>query len=927
MSTGKPKGRAWLVSHTHWDREWYLSVGRFRVDLARVVGEVLDALDKGEMEHFVLDGQAIALRDHLEFRPEDRRRVLDHVRGGRLSIGPWYILPDEFLVSGEATLRNLLAGRQICDSLGGRADVGYMPDSFGHLAQVPQLLRGAGLDSFVYTRGNDDASRAMGSEYRWQAPDGSEVLAICQEEGYCNAAGLGVPEIWEAHTPRRVDTELAVEKIGALLGKLSERGRAGVWLLNNGCDHFPPQRDFGRVLAALREAFPQVEFRSGSHRQFLADLQAQGAELPLHRGELLGGVTHHILSGVWSARMYIKQANEELQTLLEQRLEPLSAMAHFLHGLPAPRGVLRWAWRRLMENHPHDSICGCSTDRVHREMMARFSEVQEACEQQLHRILRDLQPFFAPAHADDTHTRLAVTNSLPWRRDEVVTRMVILLPGQPHIDRMRLEDEAGKAVPFELVERHWQERFWGIDYRAELHTEEQLKLRDTYLHAMGERIRRSGDPEDKADQFCLIRFRATDLPGLGHKGYRLLPAGEGDSSCRERIGTARAEGRVLENGYLRVTLHGNGSFDLLDKQGGKEYQDLHLLEQQEDVGDEYDYSPAAEGFCGTSDGLEGQVEVLDAGGLEARLEARFHWPVPKRIGKDRKTRSEELVELPVRVRLSLRDGDPLLRVETTLDNRAEDIRYRALFRTDLPCTTIHSEGQFMVHARPLRTPASEHWEQPHPGTLPQQGYSFLHQEGRGLAVYNRGLPEIAPLDEGQGAGMALTLLRAVGWLSRDDFPTRRNCNAGPTLPTPEAQCAGEHTFRYALQCLQGDSPVVEAARCSMAYRAPLQLRQGVCAGAAAGAGLLELEGAGVLPSALKVHEERDSLVIRLWNTGSAVAPVRLRFGRPLAKAWITNLIEERQEELSLTAKDSIELRFGSHKVLGLEVVFASSEAV
>ena len=206
--------RAFVVSHTHWDREWYETFHTFRLRLDRVLEQVLEALEAGgEFRHFVLDGQALALEDVLEQRPELEPRLRRLTEAGRLSLGPWLILPDEFLVSGEATVRNLQLGHESAARFGGEQKVGYMPDSFGHLAQMPQILRRAGLDSFIYTRGNGDEIDELGWVYRWRAPDGSEVLAVNQCEGYCNAGGLGHDELWHAHTAREVRCERAVERV------------------------------------------------------------------------------------------------------------------------------------------------------------------------------------------------------------------------------------------------------------------------------------------------------------------------------------------------------------------------------------------------------------------------------------------------------------------------------------------------------------------------------------------------------------------------------------------------------------------------------------------------------------------------------------------------------------------------------------------
>ncbi|MBN2565891.1 MAG: hypothetical protein JXB46_09275, partial [Candidatus Eisenbacteria bacterium] len=392
----KKARKAYLVSHTHWDREWYLPFHRFRVNLVSMMDQVLDALENDpSFRHFVMDGQAVVLEDYLEAKPEAAPRIEKLVRSGSLSVGPWYVLPDEFLVSGESTVRNLLYGNAVAGTFGSVQKVGYMPDSFGHVAQMPQLLARSGIDSFIYTRGNGDELEDLGLEYVWRAPDGSEVIAVKQWGGYCNAAALGHAEMWHVFTRREVNVQRAVEQVRALIGRMDARSNSNVVLLNNGCDHHPPQKRFGEVLNTLRAAFPETDFVHASFRDYVDALLSSGATFKTHEGELLGGRYHHILSGVWSARMELKQRNDEAQTLIAGYVEPLLSYAHFMLGRPYPVGLLDYAWKLLMKNHPHDSICGCSTDEVHREMEPRFAGVCETGEQILGAELEHLAPAFA----------------------------------------------------------------------------------------------------------------------------------------------------------------------------------------------------------------------------------------------------------------------------------------------------------------------------------------------------------------------------------------------------------------------------------------------------------------------------------------------------------------------------------------------------
>jgi alpha-mannosidase/mannosylglycerate hydrolase len=145
---------AHVVSHTHWDREWYRPFENFRFRLVRLVDRLVEILDADpEYRYFMLDGQTIVIEDYLEVRPAAEEALRRHVQSGRLQIGPWYILPDEFLVSGEATIRNMLIGQRVARRFGAAMQIGYIPDTFGHIPQMPQILRGFGLDTAVFWRG------------------------------------------------------------------------------------------------------------------------------------------------------------------------------------------------------------------------------------------------------------------------------------------------------------------------------------------------------------------------------------------------------------------------------------------------------------------------------------------------------------------------------------------------------------------------------------------------------------------------------------------------------------------------------------------------------------------------------------------------------------------------------------------------------
>ena len=132
-----------VVSHTHWDREWYQPFEAFRVRLVRMMDALIDLLERDpDFKHFVMDGQTVPLDDYLEIRPDRRETIERFVREGRLLVGPNYILPDEFLIGGEAWIRNLMAGIRSARKYGAVMNVGYSPDAFGHITHLPAILRG-----------------------------------------------------------------------------------------------------------------------------------------------------------------------------------------------------------------------------------------------------------------------------------------------------------------------------------------------------------------------------------------------------------------------------------------------------------------------------------------------------------------------------------------------------------------------------------------------------------------------------------------------------------------------------------------------------------------------------------------------------------------------------------------------------------------
>lgn len=467
-----------IIPHTHWDREWYQTFQQFRIRLVHTIDKLLDILDHDpDFSHFMLDGQTIVLDDYLEVRPEQEEHLKRYTRNGRILVGPWYLQPDEFLVSGESLVRNLQIGLQHAADFGEPMRVGYVPDTFGHIAQMPQILSGFGIDTAVFWRGV--GSEAEKSEFYWAAPDGTKVLVahLADAIGYSNARVMPL-------TP-----EEFVARIELLTAPLLKKATTNNLLLMNGSDHLEPQEGLPAVVATANEMlahitpqeektlaryghndnmreYEHVHIQIGTLPQYIDAIRRQltnteTGEMPLQvlSGEMRSSQYSHLLPSVLSTRMWIKQQNAATEHLLERWVEPLTAWAWKL-GAPYPGGLVQLAWKYLLQNHPHDSICGCSIDQVHRENNVRFAQSQQIAESVIDQAISyiadatDTRAPFSTLHTGHEPLPLVVFNPAPGSRTEAV-QAIVQLPGS--LRNAVIVDEQGERMPYSIINRWRQE--------------------------------------------------------------------------------------------------------------------------------------------------------------------------------------------------------------------------------------------------------------------------------------------------------------------------------------------------------------------------------------------------------------------------------------------------------------------------------------
>jgi len=847
-----------VVPETHWDREWYSAFQQFRMRLVRLTDKLLGILDfDPEYKSFTFDGQTVVIEDYLEIRPENRRRIAAHVKRGRLLLGPWYVLPDEFLVSGEALVRNLMVGHAIASEFGRVMKAGYIPDPFGHVAQLPQILAGFGINSALFMRGLGESGEKLRSEFWWHAPDGTRVLAVHLLTGYCNLSGWGYERAPRGgHT---LNLDLAVSRARREVDRHGPRAATRYILGNNGCDHVEPQPELPAIIEHVNRNMEDAEFVHGTYEDFVAGVLAEQPELGSLTGELHESKYHPILSGTFSARMYLKQANERTQTLLERWAEPVSALA-WLWGKSYDAAFLWHAWKLCLKNHPHDSICGCSIDQVHREMLPRFEQAQQIA-QDLTREGLDFVARQIDTRADPEHQEaraLVVFNPLGWPWSGVAcAKMELPTPPGRLPDSYVVRDATGAEVPCQICNDRITER-------------------------------RTGFPPGMNVREFDLGFLANDVPGLGYKTYFAEP-GQPAAAATDLV----VYSDWMENDRVTVHINSDGTVDIADKDTGACFYNCNAFESTEDVGDEYDYSHSLRSETFTTAGAAARISLVEQGPLRATFRVELDLALPACIEGDRVRRSAERVTCPITTYVTLACGSSRVDFHTTVDNRARDHRLRALFPSELQAGLSHAEAQFCVVDRPLEIKTMPGWSQQPVPTQVQQSFVDVSDGETGLAVINQGLPEYEVRRNAEGATICLTLLRGVGWLSRDDYPARPY-NAGPQVPTPQAQCQGVHEFRYAALPHRGTWITGRVWQHAHSHNAPPRVavsdqHEGEKPKQLS---FITIDNPHIALSAVKKAERADALVVRVYNATSEPAKGKLILGGAFAGWRPVNLNEE-----------------------------------
>jgi len=827
-----------LIPHTHWDREWYLPRAGFQARLAGAAGALAELLEHDAAARFTLDGQTILLDDALAVRPDLREPLTSAAREGRLALGPWYVLADEQIPTGESLLRNLLIGTCDARRVGQRMDVVYSPDAFGHPGALPMLAREFGLSSGATWRGLGGSGDA-GDLYRWQAPSGDEILLYhLPPQGYeigvdLLDAGPHLAEAWRT--------------IRDVLVRRAASAHVAVFV---GADHHAPPLELARLRATLQEIEKDHAVVTSTLGEFLAMVNARQA-IPSVQGELRWSYGYTwTLQGVHATRSRLKRRHARAELDLSRRAEPLAALALLLRRHDQ-RGVLRSAWRTLIECQFHDTLGGCASDLVADEQSVRLASVETATVE----LVRDSMSRMTGHDADLARRQphhavpaLLLWNPVPRTRGGVVTAAVTcfcgdIMVGPPSGRRPR----SGPGYQPFVLTTPAGERLAG----QLLGVERGVERIDAPRHS----------PDLDAVDRVRIAFETPSLPGLGLGVLRQEP---GDDVANQQ--DLEVSDDQLGNRFVSVRVARNGRLHVTDRRTGEEYADLLRLEDQVDRGDSYTvFVPPDAEVSGAVTPVSSTV--IARGPLVGIIEVR--WALAVSGGS-----------VDCRMAVELRVDSPLVRLQLELDNHADDHRLRARLAVGAGEEAV-AGAAFGFERRPAEAfnPADYPAEQP-VLTAPAHRYVAAGRGRRGLAVLAAGFFEYEWTPR---RDLIVTLFRAVGELSRGDLPTRPG-HAGWPMPIPAAQERGIHQIDMVL--LPGGEDLLDhPSRLEHAWEdafLPIEgtfVRNFTGHDEPAATASITLEGDGLVCSAIKPPEDGEGTVLRCYNSTD----------QPVSGRWITGV--------------------------------------
>lgn len=909
-----------VISNTHWDREWRFPFQRNRQMLVDMIDRLIEILENcPDYRAYHLDSQSIVLEDYLEIKPQNEQRLRKLIQAGRLFVGPWYILPDEFQVGGENLIRNLLLGNKISNKYGRVSKIGYSPFSWGQISQLPQIYEQFNIEMIMFYRGVNalDSEKA---EFLWEGADGTQKITsrfstmprynfyfYIYRPTVHNEDFQQIEYNWKrGGTPfhfsdnRYVDEDYSLinptdtiykENIKPCIEKIINEQQNDfttphvIWM--EGHDSSGPNEKTVEIIKEIKKQMPGIDVRHSTLEEYAKAVyeSVDKSKLALVKGERRSAQYNHRSGNMYgyttSARMYLKQLNFNSERLLQFYAEPLYTIAGLL-GKDTNDQYLQTAWRMLIQNSAHDSIGGCSLDAIHFDMESRYKAIEEICDGVIQRasmhIISNINTGLFPSKTSDEDIFITAINPTFYKRSEVI-EAYIDIPENIDKGSFIITDENGSKVEFELIKREFEQPVL-----------EQMTNRPMH--------------------FNMFRYRVTlyleDVPAFGYKTFKINPVADNleyefkDSNMF-----------VMENEYLRVAVNDNGTIDMLHKSTKREYKNLAYFEDEGEAGHAWVHKVVGKTI--NSKNAKTEIYWLENNSLMQVIQIIHEMEVPEDLASRRN--NENMRPLDISTILVLAKGNKRLEFSVSVHNMSESHRLRIMFPFGIKANYSYGEGQFDVVKRSTQRPDTSEWVEQPMYDYPMHQFAGVEDNTKGVAIAVDGLKEYEVLDDEENT-MAVTLFRGFEYKIAPAAEQNYSFEKG-------AQMLGESNYYFALYPYSGNSETGEVYPEALNFNTSLRLVQ---SGSSNGKMPLSSSFYTITPgnlifSCLKAPENKNMnmKIIRVYNPTNDTIAGKITSVFNINKAFLLTLEEKVTERIEHFRNNTIEFEANAKKIITIGI--------
>lgn len=875
--------KIFIISHTHWDREWYQTFQGYRKRLVFLMDQLIETMEKNnEYKFFHFDGQTIVLEDYLEIRPENKERLKKLIKEGRIIIGPWYVMPDEFLVSGESLVKNINIGMDICDEYNADSmKVGYVTDIFGHNNQFPQILKGFGINTALLYRGIGNYPK---DGFVWEAVDGNQVLVhkLDREMSYSNFY-LGFRKLIENKEFTREDIN---ETFSKLLEFLSESATSENILMMDGVDHIEIEPRLPEILNILREEFRDVEFEHTTLENYFQNKDQIQSNLETIHGELYevgkeGGV-NQVIKNVLSSTVHLKQMNNKCETELSRIAGALDIIANIAtDNANNAKGFLDRAWKFIIENHPHDSICGCSISQVHKENEYRFGQAEQIISEVINYSKKNICKNINTL-SFNTDKVVTILNFSEQQLDEIV--VVDIAFENDDFGNFAIYDENGNEIPFQLLNT-----YGGAEFK---HTFGRLP-EFPYMH----------------HKFIAIPVK---IDGIGWRSYgikKITNQFEGFAYKAHyppirNVGTMLISSNEIDNGLLLITIHQNGTLSIKDKETGRIHDNLLYFESCGDYGDGWFYRKPIREERAISLTSVGYTRIQNDGALVTELDITTELLLPKSLT------NKETDKLVISTNIIIRKNSKRIDFKTTVNNKILNHRLRVLFDTNLETDTFNALTPFYMTKRDIKMDSKKDYVEIETFVSPNQGVVCLKDDTGTVGLYNKGLYEVEIKDNAKRT-VALTLFRSI------------TTEVGGKYAEVGSQIRNM-TFDYAIELATPETKISEITSRGLQFKTGLrtEISNPTTGNLMSNYSFLSIDEPGIIISTIESTKDKNT-ILRLYNSTDDDRNVTIKTGVSIVKISLMDLRGNAVKKDIEHGKSSFKLKFKKGEIISLKIEFGS----